>query len=285
MKKAVLSALVVAALAGTATAQVSLELRLVRQTGTPANPGASNPVNDVDVNSSVTTTAGSVLRFEVQYRILNLVKDADFDFVDDDGVLPDGLSAATLQVSSINGSGSFAAAQLSRNEGQLAGIEQPPTSDTSGIGGLPNSVRRGLHNPYRGGLADANDNSLPSNGIFLAGSFQFTPVAIAATHQGNPNNLPISDPRSGDINSNADETWFGLYTFNFTVGGSNTVINVGAIADLDTGNRFGYFNDSSAVPLSSPNAGTASYEIIVPAPGSVALLGLGGLLVARRRRA
>ena len=51
MKKAVLSALVVAALAGTASAQVRLELRLVRQTGTPANPGASNQVTNVDIDN------------------------------------------------------------------------------------------------------------------------------------------------------------------------------------------------------------------------------------------
>lgn len=283
MKKVVLSALVVAALAGTATAQVRLELRLVRQTGTPANPGSANPVVDVDVNSSVTTTSGSVLRFEVQYRILNLVKDADFDGIDDDGILPDGLSAATLNVSSINGTGTFNHAQLSRFEHSLAGVTPPASPDISGVGTAPASGRRGLHNPYRGGLADANDNSLPSNGVFLPGTFQFTPVAISNTHQGNPQFDP--GPNAGDINSNFDESWYGLYSFNFTVGASNTTLNVGAVADLDTGNRFGYFNDSSAVPLSSPNAGTASYQIIVPAPGSVALLGLGGLLVARRRRA
>lgn len=63
MKKAVLSAFVVAACAGSAFAQepVRLDLRIVRQSGfVPAT------VTDVDANSSYTATAGEVIRFEVQ---------------------------------------------------------------------------------------------------------------------------------------------------------------------------------------------------------------------------
>lgn len=46
------------------------------------------------------------------------------------------------------------------------------------------------------------------------------------------------------------------------------------------------FNDASATPDAKFGAGSSlTVEYIVPAPGSMALLGLGGLVAARRRRA
>lgn len=296
MKKAVLSALVVAALAGTATAQVRLELRLVRQMGTPANPGAANPVTDIDSNSSVTGTAGQTFRFELQYRILNLVKDADGDFVDDDGILPSGLSAATINITS--STGTLLRAQLSNFEhsnGTATAI--PPNPDATGIGFGGAAGRRGLHAPFRGGLVDSNNNDLPSNGItnvdtnpdpslFAPGAgntlLSITPVAISNHNQGNPY-IMLNSSSEPDF-AGSDQVWWGLYSFNYTAGSANDTISAGAVADAQTGNAFGYFVDGSAVPIGSANAGSASYQIIIPSPGAVALLGLGGLMVARRRR-
>ncbi|MFN7022587.1 MAG: hypothetical protein ACK4WH_14855 [Phycisphaerales bacterium] len=275
MKKFVLSSLVLAALAGTAVAQpVRMELRLVRQDGTP--PGT---VTDIDIDSSVTANPGDVLRFEMQYRIL------DLDLNDD--IFPAGLTAATIDITS--STGTLLRGQLSRFEAQLAGALNPPTStDSSGLPSGSASGRQGLHSPFRGGLSNANNNDLPSNGVsnvdinpdpalYTPGPgntlLSVTPLAISQHNQGNP-----------DVGSD-NEWWFGLYTFTYTVGNSNDVINANNVADPQTFNSFGYFSDGLAVPLTSGNSVGASYRIIGPAPGSVALLGLGGLLVARRRRA
>lgn len=297
MKKAFLTALVVAALAGTANAQVRLELRLVRQTGTPANPGASNPVTDVDSNSSVTAVAGTTLRFELQYRLLNLVGDANHDGVDDDGILPDGFSAGTIDIRS--GNGTLDRAQLSQFEHSNSDATIAPTSpDTSGVGFGGASSRRGLHAPYRGGLSDQNNNDLPSNGLVNVDSnpdpnlyhpgagntlLSPTPVAISNTHQGNPYFYAPGPDGLPDFSH--DQTWFGLYSFTFTVGSSNTDITAAAQRDQVTGGAFGYFLDSNSVPQAGNDAVGATYHIVVPAPGAVALLGLGGLVGLRRRRA
>lgn len=275
MKKFVLSSLALAALAGTAVAQpVRLELQIVRQAGTL--PGV---ITDIDVNSTVTANPGDVLRFEMQYRILDLDTN--------DSIVPAGLTAATIDITSTTGT--LLRGQLSRFEAQLAGALNPPTStDSSGLPSGSASVRRGLHSPFRGGLSNSNNNDLPSNGVvnvdinpdpalYTPGPgntlISVTPLAISQHNQGNP-----------DVGSD-NEWWFGLYTFEYIVGSTNDVINVAAVADPQTFNSFGYFNDGVPVPLTSGNSTSASYRIIVPAPGSVALLGLGGLLVARRRRA
>jgi len=289
MKKLVLSALVVAALAGTASAQntARLELRLVRQIGTPANPGASNPVVDVvDPANTVISTSGTQLRFELQYRI--------FDLTPDDDNVPAGLSSSTMNITS--GSGTLLRAQLSRSE--ASGAANDPQSPD--ISGLPigtttttdpafsgaNSARRGLHTPFRGGMANASLNDLPSNGIVNVDTNPdpnlYAPGAGNTLLQITP--LAISQPNQGASVGN-EATWYGVYSFNYIVGGSNDQINVAAIADSQTGNRFGYFADGNPVPITSTAASGTFYNIIVPAPGAAALVGLGGLLVARRRRA
>jgi len=278
MKNLVLSALVVAALAGTANAQARLELRVVRQNGVPSNPVGAG-VTDVDVNNSVTTTAGTTLRFELQYRVL----DTDVN----DIVVPAGLSSATINITS--GTGTLTRAQISRAENGQTGSDLPLSPDTTGLPApAAASGRRGLHAPFRGGLVDSNNNDLPSNGVvnvdtnadpnlYTPGNgntlLSVTPVSISQNNQGNADN--------GIDNNN----WYGVYSFNYTVGSANDIINVAAIADAVTGNSFGYFDDGNAVPVTSADATGASYRIVVPAPGAAALIGLGGLLVARRRRA
>jgi len=310
MKNVVLSALAVAALAGTAVAQpVRLEFQIVRVSPTvPGTTAATRLTLQGLPNDSVTTTSGTTMRFQLQYRILNLVPDVYVPPVlDDNGdvitpgyfsagdgapdsmghfpnaIVPDGLSSASINITS--GLGRLQRALLSNNQNIAAGTP-PLYPDASGNQG----TRRGLVNPYRGGMSDSNINDLPSNGITnddsnadpaLYGTgpantlLSITPVAINSNaHQGNE--LFYGNPNSA---------WYDLYCFTYTAGASNDVINVGAIPDPQTGNTFGYFSDSNAVPLTSTNSGTASYRIIVPAPGAAALVGLGGLLVARRRRA
>jgi len=278
MKNLVLSVLAVAALAGTANAQARLELRLVRQSGNVTTPAGAG-VTDVDINNVYSGAPGDVLRFELQYRVV--------DLDDTDDITPAGLSSGTINISTTTGT--LTRAQLSRFEAQLAATTPPTSTDTSGLPTpAANSGRRGLHAPFRGGLADANNNDLPANGIVNVDTnadpnlytpgpgntlLSITPVSVSQNNQGNANN--------GIDNSG----WYGLYSFNYTVGATNTFVVAAAIADPQTGNSYGYFNDGVAVPVTSQVSTGASYRIIVPAPGAAALVGLGGLLVARRRRA
>jgi len=292
MKNVVLSAMIVAALAGTASAQaVRLELRLVRQSG--ALPAA---ITDIDNNASVITTPGTSLRFEVQYRIIDLFPSTGAD----DGIYPAGLSALQFDIRS-DTDGRFEKARISRNE-NTAGDLPPTSSDASGNPvPAPQAGRRGLHSPFRGGMQTSNVNEYQANGTFLNGNGVAVldiDSGVAGLQAGNNSTqgdaiqdivpLSISQNNQGSefaVSGNQLGQWYGLYSFDFIAGSSNTFVRALIDADSVTGNSFGFFNDGAAVPVTSGNSVNAAYQVIIPAPGTVALLGLGGLLVARRRRA
>ncbi|MFN7022586.1 MAG: hypothetical protein ACK4WH_14850 [Phycisphaerales bacterium] len=279
MKKFTVSVLAIAALAGSAAAQtfpVRMEVRIVPQTGTPPATVTDGPLTTPATPITISGTERTQ-RFEMQYRILDL----DLS----DSIFPAGLTAAEIDITVNNpASGSFARAQLSRFEAQLAGTIPPTSTDSSGLPTGAAAGRAGLHSPYRGGLSNANDNTLPANGTpdtraGVVGIFSVLPLAISQTNQGNP-----------DVGS-PNDSWFGLYSFTFTADDNFTgdvIITAAPKADPNTMNSFGYFNDGVAVPLTSPNSvnGVAHLSIVaVPAPGAAALVGLGGLVAFRRRRA
>jgi uncharacterized protein (TIGR03382 family) len=277
VKKFVVSALAVAALAGSALGQaqpVRLEFRIVPQTGTVTTPAGTGIVDSALTTApGPTLTSGSVQRYALQYRVLDLDPS---DAVN----VPAGLSACSINIT-ISGAGgaggSLAAAQLTRFQAQLANTTPPASPDVSGLPTGAAAVRTGMNTPYRGGFSDANNNALPSNGTVVPGGITgILPLAISQTNQGNANN---------GIDNTA---WYGLYTFNLTVGtvAGNYTVTAEATADPGSGNRFGWFNDGVAVPAQSANATTGvTHFRIVPAPGAFALLGLGGLVAGRRRRA
>jgi len=245
-----------------------MEFRCVRQSGTPnvTPPG----VVDEAIIANLAVQPGSTTRFELQYRILDLNLS--------DAIVPAGLSAASINILSSNAAaGTFTRAQLSRAEAQNAAPAVPPTSpDTSGLPTGTASVRAGLHAPFRGGLSDSNNNTLPANGTIAAnGITGILPLTISESGQGNPD---------AGADNNA---WYGLYSFNFVAGaGGTTTITAAAVPDPNTGNTFGYFNSGAAVPLNSANStGCTQLITVVPAPGALALLGMGGLIAGRRRRA
>ncbi|MCC6321659.1 MAG: hypothetical protein IT438_09535 [Phycisphaerales bacterium] len=276
MKKFTVSALAIAALAGSAVAQtapVRLEFRLIPQTGTP--PATVTDLAETTAGTPIAISGSArTQRYELQYRVLDLdPNDAVF--------VPAGLSACQINITASNAaSGTMARAQLSRFEGQLAGTTPPTSPDSSGLPTGAASVRTGLHAPYRGGMSNQNDNTLAANGTVAGSAINgILPLAISQTNQGNANN---------GIDNTA---WYGLYSFTFTAAdnfGGALTITAEAIADPNTQNRFGWFNDGSAVPEQSANATSATTHLAitaVPAPGAAALIGLGGLLAARRRRA
>lgn len=290
MKKiAVLSAMAVLAAAGAANAQSTLanarlEMRIVPQDGTP--PGTVTDAPGV-VNVAASDT-NRTRRFEVQYRIQNA-----------DGIAA-GLSSMQFNiVGQLVGGGigfSLDRAQLSRFEAQLAGATPPSSPDASGLPSGSAATTAGLHRPFRGGIpvggtnppAPNNDN--PANGIIPIGGQSInliTPLSLSQNDQGNTN-------AGQDANA-----WYGLYSFVVNIpdaatGSDNNgdgfvdlLITATSVADSQTGNRWGGFEDLNPVPQTSQNAtaGAATLRIEIPAPGSLALLGLGGLVAARRRRA
>lgn len=264
MKKFAVSALAIAALAGVAQAQpVRLELRLVPQTGTVAT-------SVVDAASSAEiTAAGQSRRFEIQYRIL--------DLIDTDDIFPAGLTAGQMNVTVAGGvNATFSRALISRFEAQQAGGTPPTSPDASGAptGALAGAT--GMHRPFRGGIpAPSPNNTHPSNGTIAAnGITGITPLTLSQPDQGNNN--------PGE--------WYGLYSFDFLFNSGangNYTITAEFVADAGTGNRFAFFSDANPSPVQSTNAtaGTIVQSVnVIPAPGAMALLGAGGLMAARRRR-
>jgi MYXO-CTERM domain-containing protein len=271
VKKFAVSALAVAALAGTAlgqgqtTNQVRLELRLVSQTGLPG----TSTVQSFDVAQHPDTSSGLGVarRFEVQYRLVDL--DPNDQFV------PAGLTAGQLRI--VATGGTLERAILSKNEARNPSGGLPPISqsvnldpDSSPISGnMTIGPFRGLHAPFRGGIpAPAPNNDNAANGTFSAGNTVLsgiTPLSLSQTDQN-------------------DGGWYGLYSFNFLPTAGTGNVEISFDADPQTGNRFGFFTDGDPVPVTSPVATGDSATILVPAPGAMALLGLGGLIAGRRRR-
>jgi hypothetical protein len=292
MKKIVaLSAVALLAAAGAANAQstlagATLQLRIVPQTGTLGGPITDGTPGGV-VNVSASDT-NRTRRFEVQYRIQGA-----------DGVAA-GLSSMQFNiVGQLVGGGigfGLDRAQLSRFEAQLAGSTPPSSPDASGFASGTALTTAGLHRPFRGGIPTggtnpvAPNNGNPANGIIPVGAQAInliTPLSLSQNDQGNTN---------VGQDSNA---WYGLYSFVVNIPDASTgtdnngdgfvdiLLTATAVADAQTGNRWGGFEDQNPVPQTSANAvnGVAGLHIEIPAPGSLALVGLGGLLAARRRRA
>lgn len=274
MKKFAVSALAIAALAGAAHAQpVRLEFRLVPQTGTPpaavTDSALTTPATPITLSGTSRTQ-----RYELQYRVLDLNTA--------DNVFPAGLSAAQINITASSPTaGTFARAQLSRFERQTNNATTPPSSpDNSGLPLGGSSTGTGLHSPFRGGMADQNNNDLPANGTVAPnGILSILPLTISQPNQGN------------ELIGSPNTAWWGLYSFTFTAAdlfGGDITITAEAQADPNSGNRFGWFSDGAAVPEQSTNAtaGVTHLRIVaIPAPGTAALVGLGGLVAFRRRRA
>ena len=289
MKTVALSVVAVLAVAGgaqgqAATAAATLNMRLVPVDVTSVSPLNLSYQNDTVHNTVADADSNRTRRFEVQYQI---TEGAGFE-----GVIASLASMQFSITSSVVG-GSLATPALDRailtlrqartSTANNAIIPVSPT-DTSGNSTGVNAGRRGLYASYRGGISpiapDTTGNTLPSNGILAPGAINLiTPLTLAALDQA-PNDYP------GE--------WFGLYAFEVTVGqnlsAADAIVNL-AIApavDAQTGNAWGAY-EAGPIPRTSQNfsvsGGSFAVEGVIPAPASVALIGLGGLVATRRRRA
>jgi hypothetical protein len=291
MKKfAVLSAVGMLALAGAAYGQgeaaaaATLKMRIV-----PVDDagGVLTFQNDTAHNDVLVTDLGTnrIRRFSVQYQIQ---EGAGFE-----GIIASLASMQFNVTGSVAGGNivnwGFDRAALSRAQGSntvgIAALDSgdpAPASDATGATTGTFAGVTGLHRAWRGGLspATAAGNALPSNGTIAAnGIFLITPLSLTQLNQ-----FPANDPAA----------WYGLYDFTVIVGDNtgpgDAIVNLMAapVADAQTGNSWGGYEDGDTIPRTSRNSMTtgASFRVeAIPAPGSLALVGLGGLIAARRRRA
>lgn len=291
-KAAVLAGMAVLAAAGSAfgqtgaaTAAATLQMRIVPVDVTSASPLNLSYQNDSTHNTVLATDAGTnrIRRFTVQYRIQ---EGAGFE-----GAIA-SLSALQFNITATTSNSGLAnvgfdRAALSRAQGSNtvgggavdSGDPVPGTDATGNTTGTFAGVT-GLHRAWRGGLdpAGAGGNGLPSNGTIAAnGIFLITPLTLTQLNQ-----FPADNTSA----------WYGIYDFTVIVGDSTQDVTVNlavnSVADQQTGSAWGGYEDGINIPQTSRNftGFGASFDVqAVPAPGSLALIGLGGLVAARRRRA
>jgi hypothetical protein len=300
VKKFVVSALAIAALAGSAVGQVRFDLRIVAQTGNPTTAPSlvTDDATQPDSAANRQTVAGAK-RFELQYRLVDLDTN--------DAIHPAGLTTATINITLSNpAAGTLDRALLSTAEAG-AGARPPrtigqaaPFNGTTDTTVAATSGVRGVHSPFRGGFTMSTDNSLAANGILsnngtatgptnlIPGNqiLSILPLSLSQNNQGLAG-FDLTGDGSGPFIAGGE--WYGLYSFTFIPAagfGGDFQIVATAPRDSATNNSFGYFNDGSAIPVQSGNStdGTAFLRI-VPAPGSFALIAMGGLIAGRRRRA
>lgn len=287
MKTVALSVLAVLAAAGSATAQLpgdaaaaaTLKMRIVPVDVTSASPLNLSYQGDNTHNTVGATDTNRTRRFEVQYQIQ---EGAGFEF------FIASLASMQFSVGASVAGGSLPAPTMSRavltaNQAAANSVLPVTSPDLSGNAAGPANVnRQGLHGVWRGGLSPATQagNTLPANGTIAGSSINLiTPLTLTQLNQ-----LP----------ANNTAAWYGLYSFEVTVGANGgptdsivtTAITVAV--DAQTQNAWGAYEDADPIPRTSRLFMTqsASFAVeAVPAPGALALIGLGGLVAGRRRRA
>lgn len=288
IRTAVLSACAIASIAGSAQAG-TVSFRIVeRRTQTSFNP---------NLPSSVTND--NVLNFAVLARVTGLGESlGNFAF---DITSNDAQAAGTFNRSRISIAGSpnydNTATQYSNNS-------------TVGVGGIAASYAYLANiNPFFNGLINQTGGSFTDNPAvneigLVAGSptGSFLLLSTDQTGDGNPDTYAGNDtgipPNNGDTAALdpalaaqffASNTEIEVYRFNYNIISTATraltfsVSNAQAQTFINLGFANGVWgpnNPQNATAVTTAGATVA----IVPAPGAAALLGLGGLVAARRRR-
>lgn len=265
MKKIGLSTLAVLAVAGSAFAVggVGLDLTLVGRT---AGAAGVLPWSAASKGVSVDTTgAAQTIRFEVRFAFT--------DSNTSDNITYAGLAGTAFDIRSTVPAGAGASIGFGRyltadnNDGAPArdGIVTTGALSTGAAQGLPNAYRPNVGNNGVLGTFGTNLGTTTGNPVI--------PLSVST-----PANTPVDGDR------------YFVYAFNITLpagfaAGSYTV----SLANLDQAGIFYGLDDAGAelgtLPFDITRSTSSSVKInVVPAPGAAALLGLGGLMAARRRR-
>jgi len=270
VKKFVVSALALATLAGLANAQ-AVQFRIRERNNTILLDNTSGPVTafgGAGSSTAVPAANSRTLWFIVEAQVTGVTASTSSFY--------GGLAgfAGSLDVPSGAGGGAF--------RFNAAGFNaSPATFRLLGTGAtlFPNSGR-GIYQPY----TLVRDLGEVATGVRAAGDTRIDQIVGAF------GGSALAGQYSDNATAPSDATTFGLgawqaiYTFQYDVT-SLTARTLTFRTNLD-GDAFNAI-DLQNVPTSIAAVDTqGSYSVnIIPAPGAAALLGLGGLLVARRRRA
>jgi len=275
VKKFVVSALALATLAGLANAQaVQFRIRernntiLLDNTSGPATTGGAG-TSGAGANASMAPAANSrTLWFVVEAQVTGVTVDP-VTFLG-------GLAgfAGSINVSSGAGGGNFKFNGNNFNASPTS-FRAPGTAATIVAQG-----GRGIYAPYRL-VADLGESA---TGVRNAGDTGISQIAGAfGGSSGAAAYLDFAD-EVGDASSFGIGGFQAIYTFQYDV--TSLAARALVFTTSFDGDAFRLI-DAQSVPTSIAAVDTqGSYTVnIIPAPGAAALLGLGGLLVARRRRA
>ncbi len=264
--------------ASAASAVVTMQTRfLVQQT---TGSGATYTVTNAN---TTTFLPGSRVRLTIQFRLLNTQPSTllmnNFTATNF-SVLGTGPAGGTAQRSQLFGRSAGPGSQ-GRGEafGDLDGFTYP------GVGAAPPGpqFRTGLHKVWRDGMTDPDEvgpltiDQHPANGQFSGDDvLLITPIALSTAF--------LPDPVSF-----AETPWQGLYSYEFQHAGALGSKTFSFTPTTDTANptgRFFYYivNSINVGQSTSFNNGSVTLNFAIPAPGAAMVLGLGGLLAARRRR-
>jgi len=278
-------ACILAGAVGSAAQATNVEFRILERRGQTAwNPFSTQTVPGND----------NVLNFTVQARVVGgtpgeALGNFGFDIVSNEA----------------QGNGTLAKARITTagTPNYDTSAAQYGSNATVGTGGLAGSYAYlASVNPNFNGLINASGGSFTENPAvndlgLVTGSptAGFLLLSTDSDGDGNPDTYSGSgstaplDPALADQFFAADGNWLSMYNFNYTVSNtSSRVINFSlanvqaqTFHDLALANSvWGPNNPVNAMQISA-----AGINIPVsPAPGAAALLGLGGLVAARRRR-
>lgn len=263
MKKIALSALVLAAAAGSASAVVDpnfrLEVQLVPRIGDAATgltdfvPDQANPVPCINV--------GDKLNIEIRYRIL--------DQNTADNQSSRGLNAAVMNVSS-NSAGMLSAANLTFVQATGADADSTPFVPHINPDLTGDSGDVGLHNAFRTGLGGGPG----ANGNFAV------PGQISTI-------LPLNTSTPNQGSTSTGSRFWSVYSFTFMPTDAGDFSFTLDVTQWSFWRRTGTTGtETNPLDGATGSSGTSTIRVkVLPAPGAAALLGLGGLIAARRRRA
>jgi hypothetical protein len=223
-KIAALSALALAATAGSSFGVATLETKFLAQVTTGS--GATYMVDNVA--GPLSFPAGSTVRLTLQYRISDPASGAttnprglvgaNFD------LLASGPAGGTSSRSALTGDGTFIS-------GEAYGAPGTANTDTYPYTGENADGFTGLHNAYRGGLSGGDPDLALSNGTFAGRNVTgLVPLSLSAASF--PQNAGIAGNPTG---------WFGLFSFNFTNSGATGDVTFSFAPATTTANPNGQF--------------------------------------------
>lgn len=270
VKKFVVSALALATLAGLANAQ-AVQFRIRERNNTILLDNTSGPVTafgGAGSSNAVPAANSRTLWFIVEAQVTGVTASTSSFY--------GGLAgfAGSLDVLSGAGGGDF--------RFNVAGFNASPANfrlPGTGATLFPNSGR-GIYQPY----TLVRDLGEVATGVRAAGGTRIDQIVGAFGGSALAGQYSDTATAPSDATTFGLGAWQAIYTFQYDVT-SLTARTLTFRTNLD-GDAFNAI-DLQNVPTSIAAADTqGSYSVnIIPAPGAAALLGLGGLLAARRRRA